>query len=76
MSAQPCGSILVTAGADHTISCFDVAAGYCIATHGVIDDVLCVSVHPVAPLVLVAMRTSLKLFEVSMCAARVRLMGA
>lgn len=68
ISAQPGSSILVTASADHSLSCFDVAAGYCIASHGVVDDILCVSVHPAALLVLVALRTSLKLYEVSMCA--------
>lgn len=69
MSSQLAGSIVVTGSADHVLRCIDVGSDHCIAAQGLTDSILCVSVHPIALLVLVALRSSLKLFEVAMCGA-------
>jgi hypothetical protein len=69
MSGQLAGSIVVTGSSDHVLRCIDVSAGHCIAAQGLTDKILCVSLHPIALLVLVALRSSLKILEVAMCVA-------
>lgn len=67
MDAQDMGSLVATAGSDHTVRVYDAATGDCIVGHTVMDDVTAIAFHPVAPLLLVGMHTSLCLFEVLLC---------
>lgn len=67
MHAQEMGSLVATAGCDHTVRVYDASTGECIVVHCVMDDVTALALHPVAPLLLVGMHSSLCLFEVLLC---------
>lgn len=67
MHAQDQGSLIVTAGLDHTVRVYDACTGECIVVHAVMDDVTAVALHPIAPLLLVGMHASLCLFEILLC---------
>lgn len=67
MHAQQMGSLVATAGCDHTVRVYDAATGECIVVHYVLDDITAIALHPVAPLLLVGMHASLCLFEVLLC---------
>lgn len=67
MNAQDKGSLVVTAGLDHTVRVYDAHTGECVVVHSVMDDITAVALHPIAPLLLVGMHASLCLFEVQLC---------
>jgi hypothetical protein len=64
MDAHVFGSLVVTGGTDHTLRCFDAALGYCIAAQTISDRILHVTLHPACPMVLVALHSSLKLYNI------------
>jgi WD40 repeat protein len=66
LDAQRLGTLLVTAGNDHTVRVFDAATSNSIASFTVMDDISAVAVHPTCNLVLVASHASLVLLEITM----------
>lgn len=69
MDAHAHGSLVVSAGTDRSIRCFDAALGSCFAAQAMPERVHGVALHPVKPTVLVALHNSLKLFDVLWCAS-------
>lgn len=66
LDAQRFGTLLVTAGNDHTVRVFDAATGNSVASFTVMDDISAVAVHPYCNLVLVATHASVLQLEVTM----------
>jgi WD40 repeat protein len=67
LDAQRLGTLLVTAGMDHTVRVFDAATSNIVASFTVMDDISAVAVHPTCNLVLVASHASLVLLEITLC---------
>lgn len=67
LDAQATGSLLLTGGADYSLRCYDAAAGFCIAVHGLTESLSAVALHPASPLALVAQRSAIKCYDISWC---------
>lgn len=69
LDAQRLGTLMVTAGNDHTVRVFDAATSQSVAAFTVMDDITAVAVHPCCNLALVATHSSVLALEVTMYAA-------
>lgn len=69
LDAQRLGTLMVTAGNDHTVRVFDAATSQSVASFTVMDDISAVAVHPCSNLVLVATHAAVLVLEVTLYAA-------
>jgi hypothetical protein len=66
LDARKTGPAFVMASDEHTVHVCDVTEGSCVASTSFTDNVLAVAIHPSASLILVGLRSSVRLLEVFM----------
>lgn len=68
MDACRTGSLVATAGTDHTVRLWDASQRVCLMCHPVTDDLTCVALHPAAHSLLLGMHDKCRLFQIIRCA--------